>query len=462
MEVNQGMDGEISESQPNPRAEGIFAAQCILKKRTRKGQVEYLVKWKGWSAKNNTWEPAENILDGRLILAFENSRRRRGKRPRWQRGIATVKRTRSDTGPTTSSYTNRCSVGYSDWDYATHSRSISTRGRESESSDSSFSLDATSDVTITDENNTSSASSYLSVSPGPPGEQETAVNAELPHTIGSSSPANGRPECTTSPIATKTVVVKQDKNSHNIRDILKTTSPDPPKQLFNLSDSQTITAENDSKPLAGELDDGLEFLSREKPLYPRTKTSNSDFHLRPVADEVGNDKRAALPGDGAMIYDSSKIQFRHHKETLTKESPEIKGQLTFEGFKTDTNNFRMGNLPEQGKVSLGEGQSLVSASCKQNGDRQDGVENHGSISKFPCRPDGRGNFVSDLSKKSTVSDSKMAMTETKSGAPGLTYWHKPLIDQIFITDVTTNFVTVTVKECLTDKGFFKERQSNVV
>lgn len=78
MDVNQGMDGEIGESQPNPRAEGIFAAQCILKKRTRKvrastflieqnynmflgfnnvlysafqGQVEYLVKWKGWSAK---------------------------------------------------------------------------------------------------------------------------------------------------------------------------------------------------------------------------------------------------------------------------------------------------------------------------------------------------------------------------------------------------------------------------
>lgn len=36
-------------------------------------------------------------------------------------------------------------------------------------------------------------------------------------------------------------------------------------------------------------------------------------------------------------------------------------------------------------------------------------------------------------------------------------WRKPLIDQIFITDVTTNFVTVTVKECLTDKGFFRQR-----
>lgn len=354
-------------------------------------------------------------------------------------------------------------MGYSEWDYATQSRSVSTRGRESESSDSSFSVDATSDLTITDENNTSSASSYLSVSPGPPGEQETAVNTELPQTIGPSSPANGRPE-SPSPITTKPVVARPDKNpSHNIRDILKTTSPDPPKQLFNLSDSQTITTEKDPKPLPRELNDGFEFLSRDKPLHPRTKTTNSDFQLRPIADEVGNDKRAALPGDGAMIYDSPKIQFRHYKETLTKDSGEtIRGQLNFEGFTTDTTHFRMGNLPEQAKVSLVEGQSLVSASCKQNGDRQDGVENHGNYSKFPGRPDGRGNLVPDLSKKSTVNDTKMAMTETKTAAPGLTYWHKPLIDQIFITDVTTNFVTVTVKECLTDKGFFKERQSNVV
>lgn len=36
-------------------------------------------------------------------------------------------------------------------------------------------------------------------------------------------------------------------------------------------------------------------------------------------------------------------------------------------------------------------------------------------------------------------------------------WRKPLIDQILITDVTANFVTVTVKECLTDKGFFRRR-----
>ena len=33
--------------------------------------AEYLVKWKGWGPKYSTWEPEENILDGRLIDQFD-------------------------------------------------------------------------------------------------------------------------------------------------------------------------------------------------------------------------------------------------------------------------------------------------------------------------------------------------------------------------------------------------------
>ncbi|KAM9857631.1 chromobox protein homolog 8b [Aulostomus maculatus] len=57
--------------------ERVFAAESIIKRRIRKGRIEYLVKWKGWSPKYSTWEPEENILDSRLFSAFEQRERER-------------------------------------------------------------------------------------------------------------------------------------------------------------------------------------------------------------------------------------------------------------------------------------------------------------------------------------------------------------------------------------------------
>ncbi|XP_055085586.1 chromobox protein homolog 7 [Periophthalmus magnuspinnatus] len=52
--------------------EQVFAVESILKKRVRKGNVEYLLKWKGWPPKYSTWEPEMHILDHRLLQAFNN------------------------------------------------------------------------------------------------------------------------------------------------------------------------------------------------------------------------------------------------------------------------------------------------------------------------------------------------------------------------------------------------------
>ncbi|KAM9394126.1 chromobox protein homolog 8a [Pholidichthys leucotaenia] len=57
--------------------ESVFAAESIMKRRIRRGRWEYLVKWKGWSQKYSTWEPEENILDERLLAAFEERERER-------------------------------------------------------------------------------------------------------------------------------------------------------------------------------------------------------------------------------------------------------------------------------------------------------------------------------------------------------------------------------------------------
>ncbi|XP_070580091.1 uncharacterized protein [Ptychodera flava] len=61
----------------NAVCQEVYEAERLLKKRSRKGMVEYLVKWKGWTAKYNTWEPEENILDPKLVEQFIRRCRRR-------------------------------------------------------------------------------------------------------------------------------------------------------------------------------------------------------------------------------------------------------------------------------------------------------------------------------------------------------------------------------------------------
>ena len=51
-------------------SEGIYIVENIIQRRIKNGRAEYLVKWKGYSSKFNTWEPTENILDVQLIKSL--------------------------------------------------------------------------------------------------------------------------------------------------------------------------------------------------------------------------------------------------------------------------------------------------------------------------------------------------------------------------------------------------------
>ncbi|TVU30721.1 hypothetical protein EJB05_22356, partial [Eragrostis curvula] len=85
---------EKAEGSPQKLAEGFFEIEAIRRRRRHRGQLQYLVKWRGWPESENTWEPFENLKAcSDLIEAFE-------KRSRTPRSSRKRKRKTTNT-PTT-------------------------------------------------------------------------------------------------------------------------------------------------------------------------------------------------------------------------------------------------------------------------------------------------------------------------------------------------------------------------
>lgn len=67
--------------------EGFYEVEAVRRKRVRKGQTQYFIKWRGWPESANTWEPFDNVQacadiieDFEKSLAAKQNRRGRGKR----------------------------------------------------------------------------------------------------------------------------------------------------------------------------------------------------------------------------------------------------------------------------------------------------------------------------------------------------------------------------------------------
>ncbi|KAI3709813.1 hypothetical protein L2E82_39580 [Cichorium intybus] len=88
-----GGEGEGEDADERPKlAEGFYEIESVRKKRSRKGKVQYLIKWRGWPEAANTWEPFENLKScSDVIEAFEerirSGKHRSGRKQKRKSGV---------------------------------------------------------------------------------------------------------------------------------------------------------------------------------------------------------------------------------------------------------------------------------------------------------------------------------------------------------------------------------------
>ncbi|KAL9957096.1 hypothetical protein ACROYT_G038689 [Oculina patagonica] len=441
----------LENNDDSPPVDGIFAAECILKKRTRKGRIEYLVKWKGWSAKHNTWEPADNILDARLLLAYENSRRRKGKRSgsRWQRGIAsTAKKPRIETG---ANFHMRSESNSLDWD-GMEDEDCRISSHESETSDSSFGGDdaSTNDFEF---NNTEDNPAPSLNSPQQAIDPELCLSSlDAPRLVQSTQtgrPLSDRKMTTLMSNDARSSFEKQAKDSSS--ELPKTLISRERREEFSIRARipQETKLKISSEGLNGHDEASLGGSISGKGCRVETVKAADKVYLESAEHE--NKKPASLTrrerfNEGET---STNGELKHMTMKMNGEKP-IKAWPV-------TDIVKSGHVKpmKSGKgfhSESGENQTIaVISGCDtayistpaQNKLRRNGemlVPEMTVNSSCVCLP----------SPGNEHSAKPLPLESCKC-------WRKPLIDQIFITDVTTNFVTVTVKECLTDKGFFRQR-----
>jgi len=79
-DVEQPMSTDVAAAPEEEEGEEFVVEKIISHRYTKKGKLEYFLKWKGFTDVDNTWEPAENLNCEDLIQNYETEKKKKEKK----------------------------------------------------------------------------------------------------------------------------------------------------------------------------------------------------------------------------------------------------------------------------------------------------------------------------------------------------------------------------------------------
>ncbi|GLH13139.1 Polycomb group protein Pc [Gryllus bimaculatus] len=478
-----------------PMGDRVYAAERIMKKRVRRGRVEYFVKWKGWSQKHSTWEPEENILDRRLIDSFEQTQRgdlphKRPGRKREPRYTAREPEPRPEPVPPPPD-----PPASSEPEDTTPEEAGGTGGDSSQ--DEAPGSGAPTLPTLEPEEEPvqdSQESGDGSRSTPPP------PNLALPADVGdteTSSSSEDRPVLTRrEPIGTKRKAEVLSKESGKIGVTITTSGTNansgPPSKVPRLISVKSPGSPPYSpQPIPGRRPSSSQRLSLDSiPASPsgdnlRVGAASPPHVTRAPKSPVASPPPVLSPtspratvGEKRPAHTPVSVLAQQEQTTSVAATAPVAARVSEKRTSQNENQVNAATVSvEQQPRSpmksphLDNVDTAADVKCPTNAPP--------CIMPMTTLPNGlkvhSGSAI--VNNNNNVIDSAMLDEEEEEddeggpppclGAailtnPGAEYWHtrNPMADQVFITDVTVNLKTVTIRECKTEKGFFRNRDQS--
>ncbi|XP_067613244.1 polycomb group protein Pc [Eurosta solidaginis] len=401
----------------------VYAAERIIQKRIRKGVLEYRVKWKGWNQRYNTWEPEVNILDRRLIEIYEQSNRssntpskRGGKRkekphdpePESEEDEYTFTGDDVDTNqPSTSA---AAAISHNNHHHHQH--------HHDKDKDKDKKREHSHHHHHHHHHSSSKSERNRSRSPHTEMQRENVISGNKRHTYTSTSASVSAAVVAASVASNSSLnfIPEADSNSSSSED-----QPLSRKEVSSIGTKRKAEVLKESGKIGVTIKTS-----------PNAPTPHKQHYTAAVAADTATSILTPLKSE---------------TEPLSPETPASRPEQATPAEKT-TSLYQHYNATAAGTVDDDDSSSQADSQMDNN------VVAHnklGDDATFPVKRNGHS--IGQHQRQSTLVPHSPKALPPRFWLPSKCN----ISDKVVITDVTVNLETVTIRECKTERGFFRER-----